>query len=159
MLNSNPKVTSVFHQNQEIVLPTFRSSYESNPHQLDVGESLKVYLQATAPFRQSDNLFVLFWGKNRGKPASSRTIASWIVAAIQQAYRAEGLAPPEAVTAHSTRSISTSWAASRHVAPDVICRAASWSSVNTFMTHYCVEPASLSSVNFGLTVLSANSMN
>lgn len=141
MLGSNPKVTTIFHENQEIVLPTFRSTEDSNVHPLDVGEILKQYLEATASFRQSDHLFVLFHGKNKGSRASSRTIAAWIVQAIQWAYRSKGLAPPEAVTAHSTRSVSTSWAASRHVSPDVICKAASWSSINTFMTHYCGEPA------------------
>ena len=159
MLGHKPKVTSVFHENQEIVLPIFRSSEGSDVHPLDVGNVLKQYLEATAPFRQSDHLFVSFHGKNKGMRASSRTIAAWIVQAIQGAYKAKGLAPPEAVTAHSTRGVATSWAAARHVSPEVICRAASWSSLNTFMTHYCVEPASLSSVNFGLHVLSVDNVN
>lgn len=156
MLGSNPKVTSVFHENQEIVLPIFRTTEDSSIHPLDVGEVLRQYLEVTASFRRSDHLFVYFQGKNKGLRASSRVIAAWIVQAIQGAYAAKGLAPPEAVTAHSTRSVSTSWAASRHVSPEVICKAASWSSINTFMTHYCVEPASLSSVNFGLHVLSVD---
>ena len=159
MLGSKPKVTSIFHENQEIVLPTFHSSEGSMVHPLDVGKILKQYLEATASFRKSDHLFVSFHGKNKGMRASSRTIAAWIVQAIQRAYKAKGLAPPEAVTAHSTRSVSTSWAAARHVSPEVICKAASWSSLNTFMTHYCVEPASLSSVNFGLNILSVDNVN
>lgn len=158
MLGTNPKVTSVFHENQDITLPTFKSTGGPDPHPLDVGATLNQYLEVTASFRQSEFLFVLFHGKNRGSRASVRSIAAWVVQAIQWAYREKGLAPPEAVTAHSTRSLSTSWAASRHVAPDVICRAASWSSINTFMTHYCVEPATLSSVKFGLKVLSADSV-
>lgn len=156
MLDSNPKVSSVFHENQEIVLPTFCCPDSDEVHPLDVGEILRNYLQATSSFRLVDNLFILFAGKNRGNRASSRTIATWIVLAIQQAYKDKGLAPPEAVTAHSTRGMATSWAASLHVAPDVICKAASWSSINTFMAHYCVEPASLSSVSFGRSVLSAD---
>lgn len=75
-----------------------------------------------------------------------------IVQAIQQAYRAKDLAPPEAVTAHSTSSVSMSWAASQHVAPDVICKVALRSSSNTFVALYCVEPASLSYVKLDLKV-------
>lgn len=156
MLGSNPKVTSIFHENQEISLPTFRSAGNLEIHPLDVGVSLKQYLEVTAPFRQSDYLFVSFYGKNKGLRASVRSISAWVVQAIQWAYREKGLAPPEAVTAHSTRSLSTSWAASRHVSPEVICRAASWSSIHTFMSHYCVEPAALSSVDFGVKVLSVD---
>lgn len=153
MLGSNPKVTSVFHENQEIVLPTFRSSEGQTVHPLDVGHTLKQYLEVTAPFRQSKFFFILLHGKNKGMRASVRTISVWILQTIQRAYRAKGLAPPKAVTAHSTCSISTSWAASQHVAPDIICRVASWSSINTFVSHYCVEPAALSSISFGLKVL------
>lgn len=156
MLGSNPKVTSIFHENQEISLPTFRSAGNLEIHPLDVGVSLKQYLEVTASFRHSDYLFVSFYGKNKGLRASVRSIAEWIVQAIQWAYREKGLAPPEVVTAHSTRSLSTSWAASRHVSPEVICRAASWSSIHTFMSHYCVEPAALSSVDFGVKVLSVD---
>ena len=121
MLGSRPKVTSVFHENQEIVLPTFKSPESTEVHPLDVGKTLREYLRVTSSFRCSNHLFLLHSGSNRGKCASSRTIAAWIVQAIQQAYRAKGLAPPEAVTAHSTRGMATSWAAARHVAPDVIC--------------------------------------
>lgn len=157
-LGSNPKVTSIFHENQEIVLPTFNTKEGQEVHPLDVGYTLSQYLEATESFRQTDFLFILLQGKNRGKRASIRSISAWIVQTIQRAYKAKGLAPPEAVTAHSTRSISTSWAASLHVAPEVICRAASWSSINTFVSHYCVEPAALSSINFGLKVLSVDSV-
>lgn len=49
MLGSNPKVTLVFHENQEIVLPTFRTPGSSETHPLDVGEVLKDYLRITSP--------------------------------------------------------------------------------------------------------------
>lgn len=58
MLDSNPKVMSVFHENQEIVLPIFRAPEAAEAHSLDVGETLKEYLQTTASFRQSDPLFL-----------------------------------------------------------------------------------------------------
>lgn len=45
MLNSNPKVTSVFHENPEIILRTFRTPEAAETHPLD-------------------NLFILFAGKN-----------------------------------------------------------------------------------------------
>lgn len=59
MLDSNSKVTSVFHENLEIVLPTFRVMESTNVHPLGVDETLKLYLQATASFRLSDHLFSL----------------------------------------------------------------------------------------------------
>lgn len=54
MLGSNPKVTSVFHEDQEIVLSTFRAPGAVKAHPLDVGEILKEYLKATSSFRCSD---------------------------------------------------------------------------------------------------------
>lgn len=110
MLGSNPKVTSVLNENQEIVLPMFRAPGSTEAHPLDVGEILKEYLQVTSSFRCSDCLFILHFGSNKGKQASIRTIAAWIVQSIQQAYRAKGLAPPVAVTAHATRGMVASWA-------------------------------------------------
>lgn len=57
MLDSNPRVTSVFHENQEIDLPTFRVPESTTIHPLDMGEILKLYVQATASFRLLDSLF------------------------------------------------------------------------------------------------------
>lgn len=51
MLDSNPKVTSVFHDNQEIVLPIFKMAESERAHPLDVCKTLQVYLWATASFK------------------------------------------------------------------------------------------------------------
>lgn len=120
------------------MLPTFRAAEHSNVHPLDVGDTLKQYLKA--PFRQSKYLFAIFHGKNKGMRASARSIAAWIVQSIQWAYRAKGLAPLEAETAHKHYLNIVGSLTIRHsVTPEVICRATSWSSINTFMSHYCVE--------------------
>ena len=117
-------------------------------HKLAIASTLKCYLQATVSFRDSTRLLIIPWGKNKGKGASARTIASWIVKLIHKAYRANGLDPPLMVRAHSTRAVSASWAARANVAIETICRAATWSSQHTFLKHYRVDPGALSSVEF-----------
>lgn len=124
-MGSNPKVTLVFHENQEIVLLTFKTPGSTVTHPPDIGKVLREYLQITSPFRRSSHLFILHSGSYEGERASTRIITAWIIQTIQQAYRAKGWAPPEAVTAHSTRGMAASWAVARQVAPDTICKAAS----------------------------------
>lgn len=53
------------------------------------------------------------------------------------------------VKAHSTRAVSSSLAASANVSLETICKAATWSSPNTFMRHYRIDPGTLTSVEFG----------
>ena len=65
-----------------IRLPFQRSTEDSSVHPLDIGKALSQYLEATASFRQAEHLFVLFYGKNKGMRASSRSIAAWIVQPI-----------------------------------------------------------------------------
>lgn len=60
MLGSNPKVTSVFHENQKIILPTFTSLGSTEVYSLDIGKILKEYLQASSSFRCTEYLFILF---------------------------------------------------------------------------------------------------
>lgn len=42
LLDLNPKVTSAFHENQEIALPIFRVLESTNIHPLDMGKTLKL---------------------------------------------------------------------------------------------------------------------
>lgn len=131
MLGFLPKVPSNFHLNQEIILPTFRAEDDRRVHRLDVADTLKAYLAATSDCRRSDPLFVIPAGVRKGLPASRRLLASWLVKTISLAYSSKHLPVTEGISAHSTRSVSTSWAAVRNVSLETICKAATWSSEHT----------------------------
>ncbi|KAM5132244.1 basement membrane-specific heparan sulfate proteoglycan core protein [Mantella aurantiaca] len=103
-----PKVVSRFHLKREITLPRLRTSEGSSADNLDVGTTLQEYLEATASFRRSERLFVLPAGANKGKTASSRTIAAWLVKVIKMAYEAKGLPVPPRFGAHSIRVVLSS---------------------------------------------------
>ncbi|KAM5191535.1 uncharacterized protein ACMZJ9_023124 [Mantella aurantiaca] len=148
-----PKVVSCFHLRREITLPRMCIQDGNARDPLDVGSTLETYLESTLPIRRSERLFIVPAGAKKGGAASSRTIASWIVKTIRLAYESKGLRPPDRIRAHSTRGMATSWAAAGGMSLEDICRAASWSSKNTFISHYCLEPASLTSARFGQLVL------
>lgn len=61
-----PKVTSVFHRSQEIVLPSFCESPQNDMeeifHFLDVKRCLLVYLERVGCFRRPNHLLVSFCG-------------------------------------------------------------------------------------------------
>lgn len=84
-----PKVSTPASLGEPWALPVFSETTSSSLHELDVAFVLRCYLSLTSPFRKSINLFVLPGGKNKGKQASARTIASWIVKLIHQAYRSK----------------------------------------------------------------------
>ncbi|XP_069833017.1 uncharacterized protein [Dendropsophus ebraccatus] len=131
-----PKVVSDFHRSQEVVLPSFcpnpSNEGESRFHCLDVRRCLIHYLQNTEQWRLSNNILILFQGKNRGKAASAQVIAKWIKNTISSAYITAGIEVPSGFGAHSTRSVATSWAERASVSIEQICRAATWSSPHTF---------------------------
>lgn len=109
----------------------------------------------TAAIRKTDALFVCYGGHVKGCAVSKQRLAHWVVDAILQAYKSRGLCPPK-VTCHSTRSMSTSWAALRGVPLNDICAAATWASSCTFARFYRVNVATPPSV--ASVVLSASSV-
>lgn len=151
-----PKVSSSFHYNQEINLPSFTDN-QGQPHALDVKTIIRNYLSATVSFRKTQSLLVILHGGRRGQMASSCTIASWLVKTIKKACYIQNLLVPGGIRAHSTRAVAASWAAYCRVSPETICRAATWSSRHTFMSHYRVDLAQLSTVDFGRAAVRANS--
>lgn len=143
-----PKVSSRSSRSETWALPTFTDPLSGALQELDIAKVLKCYLQATSPFNALNRLFVLPWGKNRGKETAPRTIASWICKLIQKVYRARGMDSP-VVKAHSSWAVSASWAARANVSLETFCKAATWSSPNTFVRHYRIDPRALISVEFG----------
>ena len=111
-----PKRGPSSHVNQAIELAAFSTPSLSQQatelsEQLCPIRTLKVYVAATAPFRKSDKLFVCYGGCGKGQPLSKQRLSKWIVEVILHAYRSQGLPVPSNVPCHSTRSVSTSWAA------------------------------------------------
>uniref|UniRef100_A0A803KB74 Tyr recombinase domain-containing protein n=1 Tax=Xenopus tropicalis TaxID=8364 RepID=A0A803KB74_XENTR len=154
-----PKVTSSFHLNQEIVLPSFcpnpKNTQEKQLHTLDAVRALKYYIHRTADFRHSDALFVLFGSNKKGLQASKRSLARWIVAAILESYKSVGQEAPITVKAHSTRKISASWALHNSASIDAIRKAATWSSLHTFAKFYRLDVLASAEATFGRKVLQA----
>ncbi|XP_069585448.1 uncharacterized protein [Ranitomeya imitator] len=152
-----PKVASTFHRSQEILLPTFYENHstpeEERLHTLDVKRTVLAYLERTRDWRKSRALFVSFQGKTKGAGVTKNTLSRWIREAIILAYKAGGKDPPMHVGAHSTRALSTSWAERANVPIDLICKAATWSSPNTFYKHYRLDLSSASDLTFGVSVL------
>ncbi|XP_034274849.1 uncharacterized protein LOC117666340 [Pantherophis guttatus] len=152
-----PKVNSIFHRSQEVVLPDFcpapRHHLEKRWHTLDVRRAVKIYIARTAAFRRSDALFMSFLPSSLGSKTSSSTLGRWIRACISTAYEASALPAPRNITAHSTRSAATSAAWSTRATIDEICRAATWASPSPFVRHYRLDKFASADAAFGRRVL------
>ncbi len=61
--------------------------------------ALKIYLECSALFRQSDQLFVCFGKRTKGRPVTKQRLSRWIVDAITLAYSSLGLHCPIGVRA------------------------------------------------------------
>lgn len=151
------KVNSRFHRAQELVLPNFcpdpRNQQESLWHTLDVRRALRRYLKRTESFRQTESLLVSFTPTSMGRKVSSATISRWIKACISTAYDYQKRPRPSKIYAHSTRSAAASAAWSTNASVIDICRAASWSSLTSFIRHYKIAVYASSDAAFGRRVL------
>ncbi|XP_066441090.1 uncharacterized protein [Eleutherodactylus coqui] len=94
-------------------------------------------------------------GQAKGKAASKDAIARWLRRAIQEAYKAKGIPPPEGLKAHSTRAVASSWAERAHASIEQICNAATWTSGHTFIKHYRLDFKHSQDASFGRKVLQA----
>lgn len=139
-----PKVVSGAHSNQPLTLARFQPQ-SGSPGQaselLCPVRALEAYVAATAGMRRSDQLFLCYGGPKVGCPLSKQRLSHWIVEVICHAYRAGGHSLPVGLKAHSTRSVSTSWAVMRGVSLETVCAAASWVSPTTFTRFYNVNVA------------------
>ncbi len=75
--------------------------------------ALRIYINRSASFRQSDQLFVCYGGCARGRAVSKQRLSHCIVDAITAACTSQGLECPLHIRRHSTRAIDSSWAWSR----------------------------------------------
>ncbi len=121
-----PKVASNPSRFQQVVLEAFSPTERA----------LKIYVDRTAQLRQSDQLFVCFGNKNKGRAVTKQRMSHWLVEAISLAYEARGLTSPLGIRAHSTRAVASSQAFLSGSPMEDICAAAGWSSPSTFVKLY-----------------------
>ncbi len=107
--------------------------------------ALRIYIDRSASFRQSNQLFVCYGGCARGRAVSKQRLSHWIVDAITAAYTNQGLECPLHIRGHSTRAMASWWAWSRGMSIQDICVAAGWSSENTFARFYRLDVQSFAS--------------
>ena len=155
-----PKRVHSSHVNKATELAAFNPPSLSQQatelsEQLCPVRTLKAYVAATAPSK-SDKLFVCYGGRGKCHHLSKQRLSKWIVEVILHAYRSQGLPAPSNLQCHSTRSVSTSWAALKGVSLQDICAAATWESLCTFACYYHVNVAALPAV--AMAVLSTASM-
>lgn len=134
-----PKVSLPAGSTQPLHLARFDSGSPSEP--LCPVRALETYINATASFRKTNSLFVCYAGSRKGQALSKQRLAHWVVDLISKAYALQDRPLPAGVKCHSTRGMSTSFAAMTGVPLDVICRAASWKSPSTFTRFYRVNVA------------------
>ncbi len=95
--------------------------------------ALRIYINRSASFRQSDQLLCVLWWLYEGPGC------------VEAAYTSQGLECPLHIRAQSTRAIASSWTWSRGMSIQDICLAAGWSSQNTFARFYKLDVQSLAS--------------
>ena len=129
------------HSNRSIQLARFNVPQEDGTAELLCPvRALEAYIGA-AHIRQSEQLFICHGGTRKGCALSKQRLSHWVVDSISHAYGTSGRPPPSGVRCHSTRSISTSWAALRGVPLETICATASWASSGTFSRFYRINVA------------------
>ncbi|XP_041419291.1 uncharacterized protein LOC121393808 [Xenopus laevis] len=152
-----PKVVKDSHLNSEIILPSFFpepvSDQEKKWHNLDIVRCLSIYLKRAKSWRKTNKLLIIPSGNRKGQAASTTTISRWIVNCIKAVYQEAGVRFPKGVKAHSTRAVSASWAFQAEVSMEKVCKAASWSSANTFLKHYHLDVRSTQEANVALSIL------
>lgn len=104
-----PKVLSTPFMAQVVTLYVLPSSEQHRElNLLCPVRALRVYIECSAPFRQSEQLFVCFGSCTKGSPVTKQRLSKWIIEAISLAYSSLGLPCPTGVRAHSTRGVECS---------------------------------------------------
>ena len=149
-----PKVLKPQTVNQVLEISALQSGSAEDLSALCPVRALRAYVDRTRALRGTcTQLFVCYGGNRLGHPLSKQRLSHWLVDTISAAYESLGQPVPEGVVAHSTRGMTTSWAALKGVPLTEICAAASWSVPCTFARFYRLNVAS--QVSLGSTVLLA----
>ncbi len=137
-----PRVLSTLFRAQVLELSVL-SPTGSQKSLLGPVRALKLYIERSASYRKSKQLFVGFGNCAKGGPVTKKRISGWLMDAIPLAYSYLGLQCPIGVRAHSTRGIASSWAWSSGVSISDICEAAGWSSPSTFVRFFNLDVPAL----------------
>ncbi len=139
-----PKVLSTPFRAQVITLSALPpSEQDQGLNLLSPVRVLRIYIERSAHFRQSEQLFVCFGGRTKGSLVTKQRLSRWIIDAITLVYSSLGQQCPMRVRSHSTRGIASSWAWSSGVSIAEICAAAGWASPSTFARFYNLEVPAL----------------
>ncbi|KAL0203247.1 hypothetical protein M9458_001265, partial [Cirrhinus mrigala] len=137
-----PKVHTTPFRDQVVNLPTFPSEGGNLALSLLCPvHALRVYLERTQSFRQSEQLFVCFGDSERGRLSPNR---DWLTG-LWMPY--SGRTRPR--IGHSTRGIAVASALAHSASLADICRAAGWATPNTFARFYNLRMEPVSSRVFG----------
>ena len=139
-----PKNINSYFRSRDIVLKAFHppphsSEAEAELHLLCPVRALAMYVNRSAAFRSTQQLFVCYSDASRGRALSKQRFSRWVCEGVCLAYSRQGLAPPLGVKAHSTRSVAASTALLKGVSVEDICAAASWSSPGPFVRFYMLD--------------------
>ncbi len=139
-----PKVPTTLFCDQVVNLQALPSEEADPALALLCVRALRIYVDSTRSFRNSEQLFVCHGGQQKGKAVSKQRLAHWIVEAVALAYQSQDEPCPLGVRAHSTRSVASSHALAHGASLADICRAEGWVTPNTFARFYNlrVEPVS-----------------
>ncbi len=102
-LGSVPKVISTPFRAQIITFSTFPPPTDSQESLLCPVRALRIYIERSASYIKSEQLFVGFSNCVKGGLVTKQRISRWLVDAITLAYSSSGLQCPIGVRAHSTR--------------------------------------------------------
>ncbi len=100
------KVLSTPFRAQVITLSAFFPLTGSQESLLCLVRALRIYIEHSALYRNSEQLFVGFGNRAKGGPVMKQRISRWLVDAITLAYSSSGLQCPIRVRSHSTRGIT-----------------------------------------------------
>ncbi len=135
-----PTVASNPFHFQQVVLEAFSHADAGSGNMgLCPVRALRTYVDRTAQWRGSDQLFVCFGGKSKGFAVTKQQMSQWIVEAISLAYEARGLTSPLGLRAHSTRAVASSQAFLKGSSMEDVCAVAGWSSPSTFIKFYSLD--------------------
>ncbi|XP_042332287.1 uncharacterized protein LOC121935156 [Sceloporus undulatus] len=152
-----PKVVSLFHMCQDIVLPTLVSNpstmEERSLHMLDVRRALAFYLDRTMGSSRSERLFQCYSEPRKGLPVSPQRFSKWVASTIRLCYELSGRPVPAKVRPHATRAVAAYSAFLSGIPQDDVCKAAVWSQPLTFIKHYRLDTRAIRDAAFGKAVL------
>ncbi|XP_042297706.1 uncharacterized protein LOC121916539 [Sceloporus undulatus] len=152
-----PKVVSLFHMCQDIVLPTLASNpstmEERSLHMLDVRRALAFYLDRTMGSSRSERLFQCYSEPRKGLPVSPQRLSKWVASTIRLCYELSGKPVPAKVRSHATRAVAASSAFLAGIPLDDVCKAAVWSQPLTFIKHCRLDTRAIRDAAFGRAVL------